>query len=266
MKGLHAFSLAIITSALLISCGKAVDEAPEDPVSELKVSGPKSKRISVIYAGKSDLPIRPLRPSPSLGAFVSLYISQNHMMKVFSALQGIDVQVKFAQANSLETDETFALLQEYGTVLQVDIIDMLNRSLDRDEALNRYLESLKGMNKKIETKITELEERADSIKEERRDKKKITRELERFVRHALKDKNYASAGPKQKELAKAESELAEIETREKQNKKIIKITQKLLKVGQEREEAIDKNREILISGLKVIEVPGLEDLGIVIEE
>ena len=266
MKGLHTLSLAIISVVLLTSCGKAGDEASEDPVSELKVSGPKSSVISTIYAGISDLPMRPVRPSQSLGAFVSLYLSQNHMMKVLSALEGIDVQIKFAQANSIETDETFALLQEYGTVLQVDIIDMLNRSLDRDKALNRYLESLKGMNKRIEEKIVELEERADSIKEERRAKKKVTRELERFIRHALKDKNYAATGPKQEELADQEAELAEIETREKQNKKIKKITAKLLKVGQEREEAIDKNREILISGLKVIEVPGLEDLGIVIEE
>ncbi|MDP7247463.1 MAG: hypothetical protein QF741_02460 [Candidatus Peribacteraceae bacterium] len=266
MKGFHTLSLAIASALILVSCGKDAGQTPEDPESKLKVSGPKSSLISVIYAGKSTLPTRLSRPSSSLGAFVSLYLSQNHMMKVISALEGIDVQVKFAQANSIETDETFDLLQEYGTILQVDIIDMLNRSLDRDKAINRYLESLKGMNKRIEVKITELDERADSIKEERRAKKKEVREVEKFVRHALKEKKYAAAGPKQEELAKLESELAEIETKESQNKKIIKITKKLLKVGLEREEAIDKNREILISGLKVIEVPGLEDLGIVIEE
>ena len=195
-----------------------------------------------------------------------MFTAQNQLLKVFSPLSGIDAQIKFMRSGNTDTDETYALLQEYGTVLSIDIIDMLNRSLDRADALNKYSASLYAMNGRIKQKITELKERRDDIETERRAKKKVVNKVKRTIRHALKDKNYAIAGPKQEELGKLEAELAEIKTRERQTKKIYKISRDLLEVGEDRHEAIARNREILIAGLQVIEVPGIEDLKIVIEE
>ena len=38
--------------------------------------------------------------------------------------------------------------------------------------------------------------------------------------------------------------------------------EKVITLGQERIESIEENREILLSGLRVVDVPGIEDIGI----
>jgi len=182
-----------------------------------------------------------------------------------SALEGINVLLEIFESDaSITEDETFALLQEYGAILQVDIVDTLNRSLDRATTLDQYLHGLTQMNELVAQKIAQLKTTLEDIGGVRSEQRKQVRAIEREINLALKAKDYSLAGPKQEELTEWKGKLAETESRESQTKQVLKMIEKLSKIGVERANAITKNREILIAGLQVIEVPGIEDLGILI--
>ena len=261
MKRKSALALAIIL--ILAGCSKKEIGVGEE--ATLKTNAALSAIFPVSelsYASENAV----IRPGYSLGPFVSLYLSQNQILKSSGALEGIDVQIRLFRSDSQEKDETFSLLEAYGTVLQVDIVDTLNRSAGRAETLEKYLVSLSDMNGRIKTKQSELKQKLETADEKRRQIDRETSDKEREIRNALKDKNYSSAGPKQEELTVLQKNLAEAESRTKQIKDKLSIIADLLKIGEARQEAIEKNREILIAGLKIIDVPGLEELGLFVEE
>jgi len=263
VKYKHILLCIILTLSLpLMSCSKD-GESPTS--SQLEVSGAKSSVFATLLTTKQTSASQ-TRPGSPLGMYVSIYLTQRMMLGSTSALEGIDTQIHLARADSIIEDETFTLLQEYGTVLQVNIIDTLNRSVDREKTLDKYSRSLTQMNTRMVQKQTELEQKLDDIEEKRKGERKQVRDMERTIKNALREKDYGAAGPMQKELALLEVKLAETESKEKQTDKVLDIVEDLLEVGEERLQAIIKNREILIAGLQVIDVPGIEELGIVIEE
>ena len=270
MKHIRTPLLIAIITLLLGSCGFNESTKNEEltPEVSIEVSGAKSSVFAAILTSQTPgVQTGIKRPSSPLGMYVSMFLAQERIFPAKSALEGIDVQIKlFMSDESIERDESFALLEEYGSVLQVDITDALNRSIERERTLDQYLRSLERMNKRVAEKEEELKQKREAVEDERREQRKKVKDVERDIRSALKEKDYAAAGPKQKELTELEGELAETETKEKQLKKVLKVYKTLLEIGLDREEAISKNREPLLAGLKVIDVPGVEDLGIVIEE
>ncbi|MBM3231122.1 hypothetical protein FJZ28_02225 [Candidatus Peregrinibacteria bacterium] len=203
------------------------------------------------------------RPSATMGIFSGIFTSQGVFLPVKSAILGFETQQKilegFARA---DTDENYALLLEVGNILQVDIIDTLNRSANRRETLDTYIQSLRNTGILLERKIGELEMLLDEVQNEVREQKKLTREIEKIVKKAVKDQDYAVASEKEQELQTAKADLAEMETKAGQTEDMLGRFRELYGVAAVRLQAMDNNREILIAGLKVIEVPGIKDLGI----
>ena len=196
-----------------------------------------------------------------------MYIAQGSLIQSLTALKGVDAQLKLLDSDtSVTKDETFVLLEEYGSILQVDIIDTINRSTKRGTALDRYIKSLATLNERMKKKEEELNERLDSIKKDRREDRKKVRGIEREIRKSEKEGDYVSLGSHQTSLTKAQAKLAETETREKEIKRTLDVYESLLRVGEKRLGAISKNRQILIAGVHVIDVPGVEDLGLIMEE
>ena len=238
----------------LTQCG---GKEPEKP---LQVSGARSALFSTQRV-TSTLPGQ--RPSAPLGVFSSLYLAQGMFLPVQSALQGIEAQSKLLAGQRVTaTDETFALLQDFGSILQVDIIDLLNRSDDRLQALDRYLQDLRNVGVLVERKSNELEVLLETLQDQRKEQRSTVRDLEREIKNALNEQDYGTAGALQQQLTEAQGVLAETESREDQTEDILSRYEDLLAIAQDRLDAIEKNREILIAGLKVIEVPGIEDLRI----
>ncbi len=203
------------------------------------------------------------RPSAVMGIFSGIFTSQGVFLPVKSAILGFETQQKilegFARA---DTDENYALLLEVGNVLQVDIIDTMNRRTDRRETLDTYIQSLRNTGILLERKIGELETLLDELRGKVREQKKLTRDIEKVVKKAVKDQDYAVASEKEQELQTAKADLAEMETRASQTEDMLGRFSELYGVAAVRLQAMDNNREILIAGLKVIEVPGIKDLGI----
>ncbi|MDA1208914.1 MAG: hypothetical protein O2904_02680 [bacterium] len=206
---------------------------------------------------------RVARPSEAMGIFASTYLSQGAFINVQSAILGIETQMKINAGQQIPaTDETFSLLRDLGTILQIDFVDEMNRSTNRTETLDQYIKSLKGVGQIADRKRKELEAKVGTLKEDRKVQKKESSNLEREVKNLLRDEDYARAGDKQQEVTKASSQLSETESLLEQTEDILERFESLLEITKERIFAIQSNREVLIAGVKVREVPGIEDLDI----
>jgi len=260
----------LLLCALLVSCGGSdqQEEEQEADTGILQVSGAKSSALIASTVSKGGFGFVLLqRPTAPTGVFTSMFLSQGEFLPSNSAIMGVESQVSLIRGQEkVDTDETFSLLQEFGNILQVDITDMLNRSNDREETLNQYLTSLKDTGGRMERRKTELDERLDIVKKNRVNQRKIVRDRNREMENALRDEDYVLAGSLQERLSAEEGTLAEIETEERLSTDIIDRYKDLLKIGQERYNAILKNREVLIAGVRVVDVPGIDDLDILYKE
>jgi len=97
---------------------------------------------------------------------------------VKSAELGIKSQEKILVGQvKLESSETFSLLKEFGVILQVDVVDVLNRSTDREKTLDKYIRSLANIMTLADRKIKELATLEDKYKDESREKKRTVRDI-----------------------------------------------------------------------------------------
>jgi hypothetical protein len=194
-------------------------------------------------------------------------LAQGIFLPVRSAWLGVEAQNKlFARQGDATADETFTLLQELGNILQVNVSDILNRSPDRRETLDQYLQALHNVFALSERKKTELHTRAEALREEERTKRKTAQDIEREINRALDNKDYTGAGSRQRELSEAQGTLAEVETKREQTEDIEDRFEELLEIAKQRVIAIEANRLILIAGLRVVRLPGIEDLDILLEK
>lgn len=247
--------------AALVLCTLSLGGCGTKEVQKLHVSGAKSAlSIMHILANQS---LQTNRPSGLLGIFSGIYTAQGVFLPVQSAAIGMQAigTIIMGQTQST-TDENFALLQEIGDVLQVNVLDMLNRSTNRAQSLQEYTQSLKNVGIAAEQKISELSVLNEEQKDQVRDERKAVREIDSAIRDALRAKDYANAAQLEENLAKTNASYAEISTKQDQTNDMIQRFDAVLDIAVERLQAIEMNREILIAGLRVIEVPGIIDFNI----
>jgi hypothetical protein len=206
------------------------------------------------------------RPSAALGVFTTMYLAQNSFTASTSALKGVEaMMLLLAEQHPVQAEETFLLLEEFGTVLQVDIADLLNRSQNRPETLNNYMDAFGNITERARRKALELEQAADQLKADQRTAQADVRSIERSINDAKKTNDFATVGSLQEELSEAEKALAEVTTELEQTNDVLDIYNELVELADKRKTAIEENRQIIIAGLQVVDVPGIEDLGIIEE-
>jgi hypothetical protein len=203
------------------------------------------------------------RASARLGVFTGMYLSGGGFLASNSARIGVLAQVKYhAKPGEEQLENTFQLLTEFGGVLGVDLADLLNRSTDRTDTLNAYVEGLENITERCTLRLAELRTQLTDLQLEQREARTAAATLDRNVRTALREEDYVTAGELQPDLAQAQAKVAEMDSRVRQHQQIIGAYDDLLEVSERRQLAIDQNREILIAGLKVVDVPGAEALGV----
>jgi len=245
----------LIPCLLLTSCGGENVEEVTD------VSGAKSGILIMNLISNHIFTFT--RPSATIGVYAGIYTSQGVLLPVITAQKGFEsiskILAGYAQAN---TDENFTILREIGDVLQVDIVDLLNRSNNRVQTIDNYTQSLRNTGILTERKINELTATYDNLTTKRKAERKTARDIDRNLNTALKDQDYSAASTYEEELAYANSALAETTTKEKQAKDMIDRMEGLYDITGDRLQAVETNREILIAGLRVINVPGIFDFNI----
>ncbi|MDD5623120.1 MAG: hypothetical protein PHI23_00200 [Candidatus Peribacteraceae bacterium] len=253
----HRWALLLLCTLVLGSCGKSA--SPSETAEP--TSAAKTAAVGTALFGMEKT--RQSLPSAPLGIFSTVFLSQGLFLPTRSALEGIESLLSGLSEETMpNTEDAYALLESLGSIVSINLIDTLNRSSDRAETLNRYVEALGNATTQAEEQVTALTELKTTLKEERDAQRTTVRNLQRTISKALADKDYSLAGSTQKELSEAESTLAETETKEKQNNDLLSRLKDLVGTAKERQKAIEENREILLSGLKITDVPGLEDLGI----
>jgi hypothetical protein len=203
------------------------------------------------------------RPTAPLGLFAATYLAQGVFIPVHAAFDGIESQRFLLESQESPTaGETFQLLQEFGGVLQIDFIDILNRSDDRRQTLDQYIETLQSTGNVATRKSRELAQQEEQLKGMLKEQQAEARQLKREINAALKIRDYNQLAVLQEESANAEATAAQTEVKLHQNQDIADRYDELLKIAEERLRAISVNREALIAGVRVVDVPGIEDLGI----
>ncbi len=250
--------------SLCLILGGCFGSGTSEPDAELSVQG---ARFALTY-GNIRTGARTVinRPSASIGVFTGLYLAGGGFFGSTSARTGVMAQAQYHAKPAGDLDDTFALLTEFGTILGVDVADLLNRSADRTETMNNYLEGLQNITERAKLRWEELGTDLKELQAEQREARTAANALDREVRNALQTEDYATAGEKQPELAEAESKVAELDSNVRQLQDVIRTYDKLIEVADKRILAITENREILIAGQKVINVPGTESLGVLEEE
>lgn len=203
------------------------------------------------------------RAAPQLGIFGTVYVSQSGYAPAFAALAGVDAQSRLAALrNPALADETYTFLQEYGAVLQVNVPDTLNRSDNRPQALNDYVEGLTNITERAKRRTADLKTAIDRITEMRKAAQDEVNTHQKAVKNAEKLNDYQTIGAEQKLLGEAQTRLTQIESELRTTNDVEKTFEKLTAIGDKRLAAIEQNREVLIAGLKVVDLPGIEDLKI----
>lgn len=203
------------------------------------------------------------RPSAALGLYVSHYLGRGILPLTTSALRGLDSGTKLvAGFDPLQSQDTFALLQEFGNILQVNIPDILNRSTDRPATLNAYVESLQNITERCKRMRQELQRREDDLRVQERDVSTQVSTLQRRIDQAFRGQDFSTAGALRQDLSTAKIKQSQVSGEGKEARDLGRTYDDIIKLADKRLRAIEQNREVLIAGLKVVDIPGVESLGI----
>ena len=256
--------LCLALTGLVASCGDDSGRVSPEDVRAARESVVWSK----ILSERTTIVARNNRPSALIGIYAGEYLSKRSTARVRTALTGIDAhRVLLGLEVDSETliDETYVLLQALGDALMVNVQDTLNQSADRARALDQYLQALQAVARQSQQRLSLLEGEERSLNERRRVKSREVDRLEDSLRGAIREKRFSEAGSLQEKVSAGQREVDQLDAREQEVSDAIDLFEDLLEVAQERIPAIQANREILVSGLKVVNVPGIENLGIVVE-
>jgi hypothetical protein len=246
--------LTVTTISLLASCGR------QESVSYSPTIAPLAVRWTVELLKGSDA-FASIRSSALLGVYLSDFLMRQVMFR--SAIAGIAIQMDLLNEGGEEQEESFALLETLGAILQVDVPDMLNRSTNRIDAFDTYLSNLQTIGERSTAHKEGLEQQMDTLMDERSDIRGDVARTQSQLNIALREQDYATASEQQKNLIEGRGNLAKIDARIDELRSIRNLFDDLLDIAEERVTVMTSNREALLAGITVVDVPGVEDYGLI---
>lgn len=204
------------------------------------------------------------RKSSLLGVFVSEYVSTSPNAQVTqSGVKGITVQTGLATAGMTVTDPDFDLLQAFGDALQVNVPDLLNRSNDRAAALDAYSTALTNVATRGNQRYNELSSTLEQLKTQLSVQGRERSTAESDLNKAIKKKDFTAAGEQQKLVLEKQQAYAETDLKKQQIENVVSTLKQLLSLYSQKIVVIQQNREVLIAGNKVVNVPGIEEFKLI---
>lgn len=258
----NTISVVLLSTLTLVGCvGTSKDTLP----SHISLAARKGALWSheLLMTG-TIAPRPPLRPSALLGPYVAAFLSQPFVHPSHAAVTGVLAGTSMLFEEGVR-NESYALLEELGLVLQVSVPEMLNRSINRTLALDTYREGLVESANRGQEHLVILHERLDEANAEVREIRRRASELQRALNAALRAKDYATASALQSQVSEAQGQQAVSTAAQKEIRSIIELFEDSLQTAADRLVAIDANREALIAGVSVTDLPGTDDLGVLEE-
>jgi hypothetical protein len=249
--------------AMLLSSCSASKGTTNAPASDnaAQVSGARDATMLTLTVLERSASV--LRPAPLLSIYVNMLLADGLAVPVEAARSGIEAQLLLhAPLTGESIDSLYALLEEFAAVLHVDVNDLLNRSDNRIETLDAYSVGLRNITERSRRRAEEVQQDVATLKTQTTEQKKTVSALGAELKNATKAKDFATAQEKQSALGEAQAQLTATQSQLNEMLNIQAILSDLLKIAGQRIAALESNREILIAGLKVVDVPGVEDLGV----
>ena len=257
MTSLHRALIGLSCVLAIAACGTRTERSL--PTVSGGLSAVRSIDLLVSQSTRGFM----IRKAALLGVFVSEYISfSSTALAAQGGLTGIAVDTQIIDAQHSVTDPDFDLLQAFADALQVDVADLLNRSTDRQKTLDTYATALSNVANRANERFKELTGSLEEINETLRAQNRELSTAQSDLNKAISNKDFSDAGEKQKILLDAQEAEAETDLKRKQTEQVVRTFDTLLTLYGEKILAIQKNREVLIAGNKVVDVPGIEDLKI----
>ncbi len=259
-------ALCVAIPLTLSACGSAAPQSDEQKnvpsAQESQVSG---ARNAIAYSLSVLRTVQPtVRSAPLLAIYASMFLADGLEVPVHAAKDGINAQLKLHSLPTGENiDDLYTLLEEFGAVLHVDVQDLLNRSDDRAKTLDAYTAGLNNITERSRRRSADLANQIATLKKDQKTRKAAVLAVDKEVKAAVKAKDFASAQDRQKELADAQTALTQTDLQFKEMTGMQQTLGELLTIAAERIAALNGNREVLLAGLKVVDVPGVEDLGVI---
>ena len=253
------FAIVLIAPLLLSACGKKQGDA-EIP-TDSDVTGAREALVAILPLEKMIPSV--IRPSALLSIYVNLLLAEGLTPPVHAARDGIEAQIKLHALPTQENvDDLYGLLEEFGAVLHVDVADLLNRSDDRAKTLDAYGIGLGNITERSKRRAADIKEQIKNLKKTQSEQKRTVTAINKEISSAVKTKDFSTAQDKQKELIDAQSALTTTELSIKEMTVLQKTFAELTGIADQRIAALSQNREVLIAGLRVVDVPGVVDLGV----
>lgn len=260
MKIRHAVFVAVLAGNIMLQACLKAQRNVETP-ADAEIIGAREALVPILQLSQGIAPV--VRPAALLGIYVNLLLTEGLSPPVRSALDGVDAQIKLHGLPTQENvDDLYSLLEEFGAVLHVDITNMLNRSPDRAKTLDAYDIGLRNITERSKRRADDIKEQIVSFKKTKSEQKRNVTNINKEITNAVKAKDFSTAQDKQKELTDAQTALTTTELTLKEMMFLQKTFSELIDIAEQRVAALAQNREVLIAGLRVVNVPGVEDLGI----
>lgn len=208
------------------------------------------------------------RSAALLGVFVSQYAAQAVRIPVHSAWVGVQAQHAIAAPETTVADPDFKLLQAFADALQVDVSDLLNKSVDRQKSLDAYLTALTNVASRANERYNVLTPAVKTMQSDQSTLRKQQSTLKSAMQKNIDAKNFSQASDQQAQLTDIENQLSQKTNDLDKTQRIVTALNKLLTLYGQRLVAIQKNREPLILGTHVVDVPGAteQDLNILLNQ
>ncbi|MBI1934272.1 hypothetical protein HYS30_01270 [Candidatus Peregrinibacteria bacterium] len=215
--------------------------------------------IIVVARARASLP-RTSQPGASLGIHLSTYISKSDP-PVHGALESTRILGPLVRTSDA-TEAPFITIQTLGNLVQMNIVEAMNKNPERGDVLNRYIILLRSTLQNAQRDQGNLRDRRQQLIKEERERQSVIRALQKETDTAERAGDFSTMVSRQRPLSDAKGEQGKTEASIDELDNTLEILSDLTRIAEERLNAIEENREALMAGIRIVEIPGIEKLGI----
>jgi hypothetical protein len=154
-------------------------------------------------------------------------------------------------------------LEKFIQYMSDDIQQILNRSTNREQALDRYIATLETSVQKGNSRLRGLTDEKSNLRDDERRLSRGVRDLRNELDDALKEGQGRSVSALTNELVEKTRVLAETETELIIATQLEESFSEILEPLMERLIAIKLNKRPLIQGVTIVDIPGVDGLRII---
>jgi hypothetical protein len=155
------------------------------------------------------------------------------------------------------------LLEIFIELLSADVQGLLNQSANREDALDNYIKSIESHTQKGHIRLLSLQNREDDLHDDTKRLERGTRDVRNQLDDAISEGRSSIVSALTNELVGRQTKLAEAQAELAVTSRLVEAFGEILEPLGERIDAIKRNRDPLIKGVRVIDMPGVDDLKII---